>query len=454
MARATRTPLGGDTPSESRRVVWSLAWPVILAMMSESFVGLVDMFMVARLGASAVAAVGVGGQIMGAVTVTMMAVGTGTVALVARSVGAAVLKDANQALGQSILAASVLGVVVVVPVILWAEPFVHLFGVAPEVTAEASVYVRAVMLSIAPSSVLFVIGSGLRGAGDTRTPLIVGLLVNVVNVFANWVLIFGKLGFPALGVLGSALATTLAFSIGAVVLGSALAIGSLRLQVAPRNLVPDLATMRRILRIGYPSAIEQALLQAGFLLYLVFAARYGTEAVAAYFIGVRILALSFLPGFGFSAAASTLVGQNLGAGSPARAASAGWMSAWMSVWFMTAAGIVVFLLAEPIARLFVDDAAVVAGTVWFIYMLGVSQPFMALSFTLGGALRGAGDTRFPLWTMLVAFYVVRLGLSAAVVFVFEASLPWLWAALIGDYAVRALLSSWRFRGKTWQTIEV
>lgn len=434
--------------------MWSLAWPVILALVSESLVGLVDMLMVARLGASAVAAVGVGGQIMGAVTVTMMAVGTGTVALVARSVGAGVMKDANQALGQSILAASVLGVVVVIPVILWAEPFVNLFGVAPEVTVEAAVYVRAVMISIAPSSVLFVIGSGLRGAGDTRTPLGIGLVVNVVNVFANWVLIFGKLGFPALGVLGSALATALSFSIGAVLLSALLAIGRLRLRVTRRNLIPDLTTMRRILHIGYPSAIEQALMQAGFLLYLVFAARYGTEAVAAYFIGVRILALSFLPGFGFAAAASTLVGQNLGAGSPQRAAGAGWMSTWMSVWFMTAAGILVFLLAEPIAQLFVDDVGVVAGTVWFIYMLGISQPFMAMDFTLGGALRGAGDTRFPLWTMLVAFYAVRLGLSTLAVFVFEASLPWLWAALIADYAVRAALKTWRFRAGTWQSIEV
>ncbi len=448
------TPLTGEVTIESRRVVWNLAWPVILALMSESLVGLVDMFMVARLGASAVAAVGVGGQIMGAVTVTMMAVGTGTVALVARSVGAGVFKEAHQALGQSILAASALGVVVVIPVIMWAEPFVAAFGVAPEVTADATVYVRAVMLAIAPSSVMFVIGSALRGAGDTRTPLVIGLIVNAVNVFANWVLIFGKLGFPALGVLGSALATALSFTIGAVLLSALLARGQLRLRVEQENLVPDFTMIRRIFKIGYPSAIEQALMQVGFLVYLVFAARYGTDAVAAYFLGVRILALSFLPGFGFAAAASTLVGQHLGAGNPDRAASAGWLSTWMSVWLMSAGGIVVFLLAEPIARLFVDEVGVVTGTVSFIYMLGISQPFMAMDFTLGGALRGAGDTRFPLWTMMVAFYAVRLGLSALAVFVFELSLPWLWAALIADYFVRAVLKSWRFRGGFWRSIEV
>ncbi|MDG2306511.1 MAG: MATE family efflux transporter [Candidatus Binatia bacterium] len=448
------TPLAGTSTSETRRVVWNLAWPVILALVSESLVGLVDMFMVARLGASAVAAVGVGGQIMGAVTVTMMAIGTGTVALVARSVGAGTLDEAHETLGQSILAASTLGIVAVIPVLLWAEPFVQAFGVAPEVTAEATVYVRAVMLAIAPSSVLFVIGSALRGAGDTRTPLAIGLVVNSVNVFANWVLIFGHLGFPALGVLGSALATALSFTLGAVLLSILLAGGRLRLHVERRHLVPDFTIIRRIFRIGYPAAIEQFLMQVGFLVYLVFAARYGTDAVAAYFIGVRILALAFLPGFGFAAAASTLVGQHLGAGEPEQAERAGWMSAWMSVCLMSTVGVVVFLLAEPIARLLVDEVGVIAGTASFIYMLGIAQPFMAIDFTLGGALRGAGDTRFPLWTMLVAFYAVRLGLSALAVFVFDLSLPWLWSALIADYVVRAALKTWRFRGAHWRSIEV
>lgn len=435
-------------------MVWSLSWPVILAMLSESLVGLVDMLMVARLGATAVAAVGVGGQILGAVTVTMMAVGTGTLAIVARSVGAGVSEEAEHATGQSILAGFVLGAIVVVPVMAWAEPFVRMFGVTPEVVFEATSYVRAVMLSVAPASVLFVIGSALRGSGDMRTPLMIGLVVNVVNVFLNWVLIFGKLGAPALGVLGSALATSISFTIGGLLAGGLLARGSLRLRTRAHHLIPDFPMIRRVLWIGYPSAVEQFLMQVGFLVYLVFAARYGTEAVAAYFIGVRILALSFLPGFGFAAASSTLVGQHLGAGNPERAASAGWQSAWMSVWLMSVAGVLVFLLAEPIARLFVDEVGVVAGTVSFIYMLGISQPFMAMDFTLGGALRGAGDTRFPLWTMLVAFYAVRLGLSALAVFVFELSLPWLWAALIADYAVRAALKSWRFRAGGWRTIEV
>jgi putative MATE family efflux protein len=310
------------------------------------------------------------------------------------------------------------------------------------------------MLSVAPGAVLFVIGSALRGAGDTRTPLWVGLGVNVINVFANWVLIFGNLGFPALGVLGSALATSLSFTAGGVVATALVLSKRLRIQVTLADLRPDSAMIRRVLYIGYPAGIEQLMMQIGFLIYLTFAARYGTDAIAAYFIGVRILALSFLPGFGFAAAASTLVGQNLGARNADRAADAGWRATRMSVGFMCVGGLGVMALAEPIAYLFVDEASVVAGTVSFLYMLGLSQPFMAIDFTLGGALRGAGDTRFPLWTMLVAFYAVRLGTSAVVVWVLDLSLAWLWATLIGDYMVRALLKGWRFHSGRWRTIEV
>jgi putative MATE family efflux protein len=310
------------------------------------------------------------------------------------------------------------------------------------------------MLSIPFAATVFVIGAAQRAAGDTRTPLWIGIVINILNVFLNWVLIFGNLNAPALGVEGSAIATIIAFAVGGS-LASALALaGRLRVSVRLRDLRLHTATIKRVLWIGYPAALEQALMQVGFLVYLIFAVRYGTAAVAAYFIGVRILSLSFLPGFGFGAAASALVGQNLGAKRPEESANAGWIATGLSVLLMTAGGILIAVSAERIASLFVDDPEVINNTVWFIYMLGISQPFMAIDFTLGGALRGAGDTRFPLWTVVVAFYVVRLGLSALVVFVFDLSLPWLWATLIGDYFVRAALKTWRFRSGRWARIRI
>ena len=194
-----------------------------------------------------------------------------------------------------------------------------------------------------------------------------------------------------MGVRGSGLATALSFTVGMALALFLLASGRLRLRIGWHDLVLHRETIRRVLQIGYPAAAEQLLMQFGFFLYLLFAARYGTDAVAAYFIGVRILALSFLPGFGFAAAAAALVGQNLGAGLPKRAQTAGWHATWMSVALMSTTGVVISFFAEDIAHFFVDTPAVVAGTVSFIHMLAISQPLMAMDFTIGAAQPGRDD---------------------------------------------------------------
>lgn len=440
--------------ARTHRLVWSLAWPVIVTMVSESLVGLVDMLIVSRLGAEAVAAVGVGAQILGGVSVTMTAVATGTLALVARHVGAREKGAAEGVLGQSILLGFGLAILVVLPIVALAAEIVHAFGVEPGVVELGTAFTRIVLASIPASSVIFVVASALRGAGDTRTPLVVGLFVNALNVLGNWVFVFGHLGFPAMGARGSAVATTVAFSSGMLLALGLLARGNLALRLGRRDLRPSRETMRRVLAIGAPAALEQLLMQVGFFVYLTFAARYGTDAVAAYFIGVRILAMSFLPGFGFAAAAATLVGQNLGAGAPERAERSGWLATGMAVLLMSATGIIAFAFAEPIARAFSEDADVVSGTVSFIHMLAISQPLMAIDFTLGGALRGAGDTRFPLATVIVAFYGCRLGFAFTVTRLLGLGLPWLWASLIGDYIARAALKGWRFRSGRWRRIRV
>lgn len=430
--------------------MWALAWPVIVALLSEAAVGIVDMLMVGRLGPDAVAAVGVGMQILGSVSVVTMAVGTGTLALVARHVGAGEVALARRVTGQSIAVAFGLAWVAILPVLVWAPAAVRLFGVEPGVAGLAVAFTRLVLLGIPGGAVLFVAASAMRAAGDTRTPMTIGLVLNVVNVVLNYVLIFGALGLPALGVRGSALATTSAFTLGGAAGLWLLARGRLRIGVARGDFRLERRTVARLGRIGGPSGVEQLAMQIGFLVYLVFASSHGTAAVAAYFIGVRILALSFLPGIGFATAAAALVGQSLGAGEPRRATDAGWVAARMALVMMSAAGLLLLVLAGPIARLFVDDPAVVEDTRWFIYMLGLCQPLMAIDYALGGALRGAGDTRFPLLTLFVGLYGCRLPLAWLATHALGLATPWLWAGLIADYAARAALKIVRYRGGAWR----
>ena len=454
-AVAADLPVAGPAAwPELRRRTWTLAWPVIFSFSIESLVGLFDILMVGRLGATAVAGVGVGVQIMGAVDATLFAVGTGALAIVARHMGAGERRAAEETLRQSIVAAAVLSIVAAVPVLAMAPAIIRAFHVNEAVVAAGTPFLRIVMLGVPAAAVLFVVVAGLRGAGDTRTPLAIGAVVGVLNVGLAYVLIFGRLGLPALGVAGAATATALAFVAGATLGVVLLARGRLvlRLHVRPYRLRADV--VRRVLAIGVPAAVEHLLMQVGFFVYIVFAAHYGTAPVAAYFIGARILSLSFLPGFGFGAAAATMVGQSLGARRPDDAERSARAAVRLSFTMMTAAGIVIFAGARPIARLFVDDEAVVADAFSFIRVLAAAQPLMAVDFTLGGALRGAGDTRYPLVTVLLGFYVCRLGVAYLVTFSLGLGVLWLWLAVLGDYAARATLKARRFGSGAWKRVRV
>ena len=440
--------------SDLLRTTWALAWPVIFTFSIESFVGLCDMLMIGRLGPTAVAGVGVGVQILGAVDTVMFALGTGVLAIVARHVGAGERAEAEETLRQSLGAGAAVAVLIMLPVIAWAPALVAAFRVNDAVVVAGTRFLRIVMPAAPASALLFIMVSSLRGAGDTRTPLAIGATVGTVNVILAYGFIFGRLGLPALGVAGAAIATGVAFAAGALLGLGLLARGRLVLVLRARPARLRLDVVRRVLRIGYPAAIEHLLMQVGFFLYIVFAAHHGTAAVAAYFIGVRILALSFLPGFGFAAAAATMIGQNLGAGRPDDAERSGRAAVRLALWLMTAAGVVIFVAARPIARLFVADAAVITDTVSFIRVLAACQPLMALDFTLGGALRGAGDTRFPLLAVFLGFYVCRLGVAWLVTFALGLGVVWLWLALVGDYVARSVLKGARFRSGVWKTVIV
>jgi putative MATE family efflux protein len=456
---AAREPIAASTlQSDSRRellrATWILAWPAILSFSLESIAGLCDLLMVGHIGPIAVAAVGVGMQILFALNSTLFAFGTGALAIVARHIGARQRHAAEETLRQSIVSAGAASALVAVPVVLLAYPLVRFFRVEPAVVDETVRFLRVVLLATPGAAVVFVIASSLRGAGDTRTPLVIGAVVSTLNIGAAYVLIYGRLGLPPLGVVGAGSATALAFTAGAAVGLALLARGHLRLVVRWTGFRLDRALVARVLRIGYPAALEHLLMQVGFFVYVIFVARYGTGPVAAYFIGARVLALSFLPGLGFATAAGALVGQNLGAARPEQAEQSGWAAQAMALAMMTSAGVALFAAARPIARLFVDDPAVIADAVAFIRVLAICQPLMAVDFVMGGALRGAGDTRFPLLTALIAFWVCRLGAAWLVTHVFRLDLAWLWRVVILDFAARAALKSWRFRAGAWKHVHV
>ena len=429
--------------------IWELAWPAITANLLHSMVGLIDIKIVGSLGAPAVAAATTGHRIFFVLQAVLMAVCAGTTALVARAWGAGDRVEAERVTRASLWACVVLATALTVPGVFFSEALAGIFRLEAETLELAAVFIRWISLFNVFFAVNFVLGTALRAAGDTRTPLWIAAATNVVNVFLVYGLVFGAFGFPALGVAGAAIGNGLAFGFGAVLSLALWVRGWLILGPGPAGAVRR-ERIGQLLRIGTPAGLEQGVWQMGFIVFLWVVALYGTAPYAAYGIGVSILSFSFVVGFGFSIAASTLVGQHLGAGDPEGARRSGWRAMALSVAVLLVFGATIVAFAEPLAAFLIDDPEVIRLTVAFIYVLGSVQVLMAVEFSLSGALRGAGDTRFPLYAVLTGLFGVRIALAG--LFAWQGwAVEWVFAALIGDYIVKASMLSLRFRSDRWET---
>lgn len=429
-----------------------LAWPAVASNLAYSMVGLVDIKIVASLGSSAVAAVTTGHRIFWVLQAVMIAITAGTTALVARAWGAKNKDEAERVTRASLWLCMGIAGAMTLPAFFFADQLAGIFELDDATVADAASFIRVMSLFNVAFAMSMVIGSALRAAGDTLTPLWIGLGTNCVNVFLVYGLVFGQFGLPAMGVRGAALATGLSLLSGSMVSLGLWWGGKLRI---PRGSGVALTQqrVRQLIRIGYPAGLEQAAMQVGFIVFLWIVSLYGTAPYAAYGIGVQILSFSFVVGIGFNIAASTHVGQKLGAGDPEGAERSGWRAMRLAVLTMAILSGLIIMTAESIASFIIDDPEVVRLTVVFIYVLGAAQPLMAIDFTLGGALRGAGDTRFPLVTTIAGLVVVR-GCVAGLLALLDFRVEWVFCALLFDYCVKSSLMSWRFRRRAWQKIVI
>lgn len=434
--------------------IWELAWPTMLAAAMQTIVRWADIKMVGDLGVEAVAGVSAGGQIYWLIQAASMALTTGLVALVARAVGRGDADLVDRTVKQSILMGVVFGLVSWLFMVPFLDGSLALLGVAPGVIDYGSAYLFWLIAGNVPFALGFIFAAALRAAGDSRMPLYVGVGTNLINIFLNWLLIYGHWGFPQLGVVGAGMASSLAMVVQLGVFWYLWARRHLIVKPGPASFRLDRDLCRRILKIGYPATIEGMIWQLGILSFMAVMSLYGTAEFTAYQIGIQVLALAFLPGHGFSMAASTVVGQHLGADKPDEAARAGWRSNWLSIAFMSVFGVILIIIAEPFSRWFLDDDEVVRLAVDFIWILGLAQPLMAIEFAIGGALRGAGDTRYPMFVIFVGLIGCRLIPAAIAANFFGASIQVVWSALLLDYAVKAALLSWRFHGGKWKHVEV
>ena len=427
--------------------VWTLAWPSIITNIFYATSSIVAIKVVGGLGPDAIAAAVTGQRVTFILQAVLTGVLAGSTALIARNWGAKNKEEAGIFFTRTVQL--VLFIALITSVVIWhsAEPLVTFFGLKGEALTLSIEYLR----SIAPFYIAFGCGLGLitalRAVGDVKTPMIIGVIMNLFAIFFMLVFVNGWLGFPEYGVRGAALGIGLSFLIGAILLIVFWLSNQLPVKYSSIFTL-DTYRVKEIFKVGLPAALEQVIFQVGITAFLILVALYGTEAYAAYGIGVQILSFSFVIGFGFSIAGATLVGQHLGAGDTDQARRAGWGAMRLSIVSMTFFGILITLFAEPLARFMIDNDEVVRLSVIFIWLLGSMQPLMAIEFSLGGALRGAGDTKTPLMITLTCLLFIRV-LLALIFYMLDASVEIIFSTLVADYIVKGFLYVARFRSNKW-----
>jgi putative MATE family efflux protein len=309
-------------------------------------------------------------------------------------------------------------------------PAIGLFGLEPEVAAIGTQYLQVTMGTVVVLVALFISSGVLRGAGDSHTPLRVTALANLVNVVLAYGLIDGHFGLPALGPVGSAWATFLARALALALLLAALWRGRAGVTIRGRGgWRPDYRVARQVLSIGIPAALEQVLATLAFLALAVVVARLGTGVLAAQRITFNALSLSFLPGVGFGIAATTLVGQSIGAGRIADGAAAARIATRWAVIWMSAIAVLLIVFAPQVIGMFTTDVAVIAAGVPGLRVLALTQPFWAVLFVQAGALRGAGNTRYPLLVTGLSIWAA-VALAFVLVETIGGGLVSIWAAFL------------------------
>ena len=446
------TALRTDPPL-ARRVL-TLAWPAVAEQTLAMMISLVDFYIVGHLGAAALDGVGLGGQMLFLTSSFLGAVGVGSTALVARHIGAKEPEDATRTARQSILVAMVIGVLMAVVGATCARPIIAWFGGEPDVIEQGTRYLRTVAPSFAFFSVLLIGNAVMRGAGDTRTPLLVMMAVNVINIGVAWSLTQGVAGLPKLGVVGSGLGAASGQTLGGLIVLALLVRGRAGIRLGWQWPRWDPGRIGRILNIGLPAGAEQILLQLALTSLTLVITRFGTEAYAAHQVAWRIAQLSFLPGWGFAVAASTLVGQELGAKQPERASESGYVAFRAALIVMTLIAVVIFLFDRTLIRMFIDDPLVISQGMPILRIAAIIQPMMAASFVFSGGLRGAGDTRATLAITIFSVWGLRVIITYLLGQWFGLALIGAWIAIAADFTFRALMFWWRFRSGKWQSIRV
>jgi putative MATE family efflux protein len=375
--------------------------------------------------------------------------------MVARFTGAGEPEKADHVAAQSFLIACMIGLVLGILNFLGAGFFFSLVMKDPRVILLGMDYMRIVSIGIVFMVPTMVLNSALRGAGNTRLPMISALLGNSLNILGDYVLIFGHFGFPRLEVSGAAMATSIAQICGAAVTIGYVSLARKEIKLKFREIMKiDPHLLWQLVDLSLPASLEEFSYSGSRLISSMWIANLGTVAFAANQVAVSAESMSFMPGYGFSVAASTLVGQNLGAKRKDLAEDSGWESMKFALLLMGAVGILFLAVPGWLIGFFTSIPEVRNLAAVCIRVGAFEQPTIAISMTLSGALKGAGDTKGTFLISLVSTWLIRLPLIFIMVFILKKGLAFVWLATVIQFFSESLLMVFRFRQGRWKDIRL
>jgi putative MATE family efflux protein len=436
-------------PKKHQKIL-KLSIPAAVNSLLDMLQVITDLIMVGRISAFAVAAVGLGLQSLTFLFAMLTLLHVGTSALLSRFIGAGYNKRASTGLSTLLRFALFLSFSVMLFWYVLASYVYVWFGTDFQVVELGESYVQVLTFMLPFVFVKLVFVTALNASGDTKTPMYVKIASIVLNVFLNWLFIFGNLGFPKLGVMGAAVAT--------VVVNIVETLLYVWLYIKGKMVYTPMwhysnSLLRRALKVGTPASFERTLTFGSFMLFTVIIAHYGTEVLAGYQIGLRVEGLAFMPGIGFSIAAMTLMGQGLGAKKPLQAKEDVLLVLKYTIGFMFFLSFFMIFMPEKIVWLFTDDTKTIKEASLYLRIVGLSQIPLAFNFVLSGALRGAGDTKQTLKISLVSIWFVRIIPAFLLSWYFEDVL-YVYLAMIADTLVKAIWLWRTFDKGRWMKIKV
>jgi putative MATE family efflux protein len=443
------------TRGSLKRAIFLLSIPMVLEMIMESVFAVVDIYFVSKISTRAVTTVGLTESLLVAVVFTIgMGYAMATTAMVSRRVGEKKYGEASRVAMQAIILGVFTSVVLAIPAVIFSKDLLWIMGAEKDIVENMSTYTAIMFGGNGIIMLLFIINAVFRGAGDAAIAMRVLWLANGINIILDPLLIFGIGPFPELGVEGAAIATNIGRGIAVVYQLKLLFGGNHRVKIQWAAMKPDFIVVGQLVKLSLGTIGQNFIATASWLGLARIISFFGSDVFAGYQVAIRIFIFSLLPSWGISNAASTLVGQNLGANNPDRAEKTAWLVAKVNM--LTMVIVMIFFLAIPevLIKLFSTEAIVVSSGSQCLRIVGVGLIFYGLGMVMVNSFNGAGDTMTPTWINVIAFWIIEIPLAWFLALKAGLDENGVFIAIVAAESVMTIIALIVFRQGKWKLKQV